>query len=87
MDILLLSQVNCWMSSFHKKCVVSKEKISAPKRLIDSKAWCPLSFLLAMGYSKKYSPPPPMDDIELGTQKFQDSQEGQLQFLQDYRAY
>ena len=27
------------------KCVVSK-KVSAPKRLIDSKAWCPLSFYL-----------------------------------------
>ena len=23
-----------------------KRKMSAPKRLIDSKAWCPLSFLL-----------------------------------------
>ena len=30
------------------KCVVSKEKMSAPKRLIDSKAWCPLSFLLEL---------------------------------------
>ena len=28
-----------------------------------------------------------MDDTELGTQKFQDFQEGQLQFLQDSRAY
>ena len=27
------------------KCVVQK-KVSVPKRLIDSKAWCPLSFLL-----------------------------------------
>ena len=28
-------------------------------------------------------PPPPMDNTELGTRKFQDFQEGQLQFLQD----
>ena len=30
---------------------------------------------------------PPMDDTELGTQKFEDFQEGQLWFLQDSRAY
>ena len=35
-----------------------------------------------LGYSRKY-PHTPMDDTELGTQKFQDFQEGQLQFLQD----
>ena len=29
---------------------------------------------------------PPMDGTELGTKKFQDFQEGQLQFLQDSRA-
>ena len=29
-----------------KKCTASKEKMSDPKRLIDSKAWCPLSFTL-----------------------------------------
>ena len=28
------------------KCIISKEKMSGPKRLIDSKAWCPLSFYL-----------------------------------------
>ena len=39
-----------------------------------------------MGYFRKY-PHPPMDDTELGAQKFQDFQEGQLLFLQDSRAY
>ena len=29
----------------YKMCCF-KRKMSAPKRLIDSKAWCPLSFLL-----------------------------------------
>ena len=31
-------------------------------------------------------PPPPMDDTELGTKKFQDFQERQLQLLQDSKA-
>ena len=30
-----------------------------------------------LGYSRKYPPPPPMDDIELGTKTFQDVQERQ----------
>ena len=40
---------------------------------------------MLMGYSRKY-PHPPMDDTELGTQKFQDFQEEQQQFLQDSKA-
>ena len=38
-----------------------------------------------MGYSRKY-PHTPMDDTELGPQKFQDFHEEQQQFLQDSKA-
>ena len=37
-----------------------------------------LRLFSTLGYSRKYShPPPPMDDTELGTQKFEDFQKGQ----------
>ena len=40
MDVLVIITI--------MKCVVSKREMSAPKRAIDSKVWCPSSFLLEL---------------------------------------
>ena len=49
--------------------------------------WISQNLYLVLGYSRKYPPPPPMDDTELGTQKFQDFQERQQQFMQDCKLW